>query len=71
MSQPSDFLDPRGQEIAVQASGASVPGLPVQRRLSGAERQRAAIFPGLLPLESGGRDTPGAVKLDGAGDFPK
>jgi len=65
----SDFLDPRGQEIAASIiRGIGSLAYRFSGGFRGAERQRAAIFPDYYPRER--VEIPlAAVKLDGAGDF--
>ncbi len=65
----SDFLDPRGQEIAVSiVRGVGSLAYQSYGGFRGAERQRLAVFPDYYPRER--VEIPlAAVNLDGAGDF--
>jgi photosystem II S4 domain protein len=65
----SDFLDPRGQEIAVSiVRGVGSLAYQFSGGFRGAERQRLAVFPDYYPRER--VEIPlAAVNIDGAGDF--
>ncbi|NLJ69563.1 MAG: photosystem II S4 domain protein [Firmicutes bacterium] len=65
----SDFLDPRGQEIAVGiVRGVGSLAYYFSGGYRGAERQRLAVFPDYYPRER--VEMPlAAVNIDGAGEF--
>ncbi|NMB45879.1 MAG: photosystem II S4 domain protein [Firmicutes bacterium] len=65
----SDFLDPRGQEIAVGiVRGVGSLNYQLSGGYRGAERQRLAIFPDYYPLD--GVEIPlAAIDIDGTADF--